>query len=81
LLRIDTDKQKMLVDTLIFVSLALLALTTPTPASPTLRSTPNDTPVEIEHRTLDDIYQAALKESRTLTVAWGGDSKPSSSFH
>jgi len=27
----------------------------------------------IENRTLDQIYQAALKESRPLTVAWGAD--------
>ena len=29
--------------------------------------------VTIENRTLDQIYQAALKESRPLTVAWGAD--------
>ncbi|EKG19700.1 Bacterial extracellular solute-binding family 1 [Macrophomina phaseolina MS6] len=31
--------------------------------------------VEVENRTLDDIYQAALKEGGTLTVWHGGDEK------
>jgi len=30
--------------------------------------------VNIESRTLDEIYEAALQESGTLRVAWGGDS-------
>ena len=30
-------------------------------------------PVAVESRSLDQIYQAALKEPKTLTVAWGGD--------
>jgi len=30
----------------------------------------------IETRTIDEIYEAALKENGTLHVAWGGDSKP-----
>ena len=34
---------------------------------------------QIEHRSLDEIYHAALKESRTLKVAWGGDIHTSSS--
>lgn len=60
----------MLVKALTFIAWVLLVATI---AAPTIRDTPND--VEIEHRTLDEIYQAALKESRTLAVAWGGDSK------
>ncbi len=30
--------------------------------------------VNIETRTLDEIYEAALREPGTLRVAWGGDS-------
>ena len=54
----------MRVDALLpFVLLALCQVAFPSP-------TPQ---VDIEHRTLDEIYAAALKESRNLTVAWGGD--------
>lgn len=34
------------------------------------------TQTNIETRTLDEIYKAALQESGTLRVAWGGDSEP-----
>ncbi|KJA17848.1 hypothetical protein HYPSUDRAFT_57461 [Hypholoma sublateritium FD-334 SS-4] len=33
--------------------------------------------VAVEGRSLDQIYQAALKEPKTLTIAWGGDVKAS----
>jgi hypothetical protein len=29
--------------------------------------------VDVEHRSLQQIYEAALKEKGTLQVAWGGD--------
>lgn len=32
-------------------------------------------PIDIESRSLDAIYQAALKETGTLKISWGGDSK------
>jgi len=59
----------MRVDALL--ALVLLALCQVAFASPTRQ-------VDIEHRTLDEIYKAALKESGILTVAWGGDRKLSS---
>jgi len=37
--------------------------------------------VTIENRTLDQIYQAALKESQPLTVAWGADRELASLIH
>jgi len=52
----------------------LLAFTSMAHTSPAFTTRAKNA-VEIEHRTLDELYQAALKESRTLTVAWGGDSK------
>ena len=33
-------------------------------------------PIGIESRSLDGIYQAALKEKGTLRISWGGDGKP-----
>ena len=63
----------MVVKTILFIAWALLVAGIATLAAPTISDTRND--VEIEHRTLDEIYEAALKESGTLTVAWGGDSK------
>lgn len=36
-------------------------------------STCHPTSVAVEGRSLDQIYLAALKEPKTLTVAWGGD--------
>lgn len=29
--------------------------------------------VDVEHRTIDEIYKAAMKEQGTLRVSWGGD--------
>jgi hypothetical protein len=66
----------MLIDSLTALAFFLLAFTNPAYVSPAPTTDNNaDRPVQIEHRTLDEIYEAALKESRTLTVAWGGDSK------
>lgn len=33
----------------------------------------NSGSVEIEHRSMDELYKAAMKETGTLTVSWGGD--------
>ena len=33
-------------------------------------------PIGIESRSLDGIYQDALKEKGTLRISWGGDGKP-----